>query len=169
MRYKESSTMRFLRNQRSLKNEPRGVVAVEFAIIAPVLVAVVVGLISMSRAYEAQNLLETAAREGARFAAMDRTGMLLNGQTANQKIASDVKNYLACNGIDRDHISVAVTHYPDTDTTFNLDDPLNDLKLFQVRVGVDYGNISHGSVSAGDDFSMVSKIVFRNGRAILAD
>ena len=77
----------------------RGAVAVEFAAIAPLLLAVIVGLIELSRVYSVQNTLETAAREGARFAALDRSGMMLGGKTANQKLIDDVKNYLAPGGI----------------------------------------------------------------------
>ena len=42
----------------------RGAVAVEFAAVAPVLLAVVVGMLELSRVYTVQNTLETAAREG---------------------------------------------------------------------------------------------------------
>src|SRR5688572_24701960 len=80
--------------------ERRGAVAVEFAAIAPLLLAVVVGLIELTRVYSVQNTLETACREGASFAALDRTGMLAEGETANAKLAKDVKNYLATTGID---------------------------------------------------------------------
>ena len=62
-------------------NDRRGVVAVEFAIVAPILVAIVFGMIELGRAFEMQNLLDVAAREGARFASMDRDGMLAPGET----------------------------------------------------------------------------------------
>ena len=77
----------------------RGVVAVEFAIVAPILVAIVFGMIELGRAFEMQNLLDVAAREGARFASMDRDGMLDPGESANDKLVDDVKNFLASNGI----------------------------------------------------------------------
>ena len=43
----------------------RGAAAVEFAVVAPVLVAIMMGLIQSGRGYEAKNLLAGAAREGA--------------------------------------------------------------------------------------------------------
>src|ERR1044071_8259123 len=73
--------------------ERRGAGAGEFACVAPVLLAVVVGLTELTRVYNVQNTLETAAREGARFAALDRTGMMQSGQSANSKLISDVKNF----------------------------------------------------------------------------
>ena len=69
--------------------------------------AIVFGMIELGRAFEMQNLLEVAAREGARFASMDRDGMLATGQSANQKLIQDVKNFLASNGIPEDNITVA--------------------------------------------------------------
>ncbi|PTT65876.1 TadE/TadG family type IV pilus assembly protein [Arthrobacter sp. HMWF013] len=48
----------------------RGAVAVEFAIIAPVLVMLLLGVMEFSRAYNAQASLSAAAREGVRVMAI---------------------------------------------------------------------------------------------------
>ncbi len=48
----------------------RGAVAVELAVVAPVLLVLVIGSIEFGRAMMASNLLTTAAREGARVAAL---------------------------------------------------------------------------------------------------
>ncbi|MDT0195024.1 TadE/TadG family type IV pilus assembly protein [Arthrobacter sp. AB6] len=48
----------------------RGAVAVEFAIVAPVLVMLLLGIIEFSRAYNAQASLSAAAREGVRVMAI---------------------------------------------------------------------------------------------------
>ena len=55
--------MRKRKNTR--RDQRRGAVAVEFAVIAPVFLAIALGIIEVGRVVEAQNLLETAAREGA--------------------------------------------------------------------------------------------------------
>lgn len=146
----------------------RGAVAVEFACVAPVLLAIVVGMIELTRVYEVQNVLETAAREGARFAALDRTGMLQEGQTANAKLASDVKSFLATAGMPSDDVTVSVVSAADTSQTFDLDDPANDLKLFQVQVSVPYSAISYTPVAQESDYALTSAITFRNGRAVLS-
>jgi hypothetical protein len=146
-----------------------GAVAVEFAVIAPLLLAVIVGLIELSRVYSVQNCLETAAREGARFAALDRSGMMLGGKTANQKLVDDVKNYLASNNINPDLVDVSVVSADDPDQEFNLDDPANDLELFQVRVEVPYSGVSYSPVSDANDYSLNSALTFRNGRAVVTD
>lgn len=147
----------------------RGAVAVEFAAIAPLLLAVIVGLIELSRVYSVQNTLETAAREGARFAALDRSGMMLGGKTANQKLIDDVKNYLASNNINPDKVNVKVTKADDPETDFSLDDPANDLELFQVRVDVPYSDVSYTPVSDANDYSLNAALTFRNGRAVTVD
>ncbi len=48
----------------------RGAVAVEFAILAPVLVMLLLGIMEFSRAYNAQASLSSAAREGVRVMAI---------------------------------------------------------------------------------------------------
>jgi len=52
---------------RRWRNDRRGAAAVEFAVVAPILVTIMMGLIQSGRGYEAKNLLEGAAREGARL------------------------------------------------------------------------------------------------------
>jgi hypothetical protein len=145
----------------------RAAVAVEFAFVAPVLIGTAIGIIELTRAYDAQNLIETATREGARFASMDREGMLGEGETTNSKMIDDVKNFLASSGIDPADVLVTVTD-AETGEPFDLDDPANDLKLFKVEISLPYSSISYTPVSSSNDFSMKASIVFRNGRATLS-
>jgi hypothetical protein len=147
----------------------RGAVAVEFAVVAPILVAVMFGLIELGRAFEMQNLLEVAAREGARFASMDRDGMLDPGESATDKLIEDVKNFLASNDVPKDDITVEVKDFEDPDQDFDLDDPANDLKLFEVCISVDWSDVSLTPVSTGGDHTLTASVVFRNGRATISD
>lgn len=146
----------------------RGAVAVEFAFIAPMLLAIVLGLIELTRVYDAQYLLQTAAREGARFAAMDRDGMLGDGETANSKVTDDVKSFLASAGIPQDDIQVRILDHADPTKTFDLDDPDNDLKLFDVEIDVPFSSVSYTPVSEAHDYNLTGSITFRNGRATLS-
>lgn len=145
----------------------RAAVAVEFAFVAPVLIGAALGIIELTRAYDAQNLLETAAREGARMASMDRDGMLGAGQTTNSKLIADVKNFLASSGLDPAKIGVTVKD-AETGEPFDIDDPDNDLELFEVEITVPYSAISFTPVSPAKDYPMKASIVFRNGRATLS-
>lgn len=147
----------------------RGAVAVEFAVVAPLLVAITLGMVTINRTFEAQNLLEVAAREGARFASMDRDGLIAEGAASNQKLMADVVNFLASNGIPRDHISVEIKDHEHPNQDFDIDDPANDLRLFEVRVSVDYSAISFVPVAPNSDYQMTATVVFRNGRATLSD
>jgi Flp pilus assembly protein TadG len=157
-----------LRQSRKLRTdgaERHGAVAVEFACVAPLLLAVIVGMLDLSRVYSVQNVLEAAAREGARFAGLDRSGLMLQNQTANQKLITDVKNYLASNNIDPAAITVSVVKASDPSQAFNLDDPENALELFQVRVEVPYSKICYTSLKKPSDYNLAAILTFRNGRA----
>ncbi|MEX2316208.1 MAG: TadE family protein [Pirellulales bacterium] len=158
-----------IRNPQSKIRNRKGAVAVEFAIVAPILVAVLFGLIGLGRAFEMQNLLEVAAREGARFASMDREGMLDPNESANQKLIDDVKAFLASNGINAEDITVEVKDHENPSDDFDLDDPENDLKLFEVRISVDWSDVSLTPVSGADDHPLTAKVVFRNGRATISE
>lgn len=157
-----------LRTPHSILHTRNGVVAVEFAVVAPILVAIVFGMIEMGRAFETQNLLDVAAREGARFASMDREGMLAGGQTANQKLIQDVKNFLSTNGIPHDKITVEVKDHENPTSDFDLDDPTNDLKIFEVKISVPFSEVSLQPVAAANDYALQAKVVFRNGRATIS-
>lgn len=147
----------------------RGAVAVEFAIVAPVLLAIVAGMIELNRVFDAQNLLESAAREGARLACMDREGMLAEGQSANDKLVNDIKNFLDANGIPGEDVGVSVTHADDSSAEFNLEDPANNLDLFEVSVSIDYSTVSYAPVAEGSDYPLQASVVFRNGIATVSD
>lgn len=142
--------------------------AVEFAIVAPVLLAVVLGMMELTKMLEAQNVLEIAAREGARFATMDHEGMLQPGQSANDKLINDVKNYLASNGIPRDEITVEVVDHEDPEADFDLTDPNNDLKLFDVNVKVDYSAVRYSGINLRANYELNGAVTFRNGIATVA-
>jgi len=156
--------MRAMKQQRVRK----GAVAVEFAIVAPVLLAIMFGMIQYGKAFEMQNQLQVAAREGARFASMDHTGMLSAGQTSNQKLIQEVKNFLATYGIAQNDVTVTVKDHANPTSDFNLDDPHNDLKLFDVKVSVSYSKVSLTPVSANNDYGLTAKVVFRNGKASIS-
>jgi|GraSoiStandDraft_27_1057306.scaffolds.fasta_scaffold262607_2 Flp pilus assembly protein TadG len=69
----------------------RGAAAVEFAIVAPLLVALVLGLIEFGRVLMVGQILTNAAREGCRTA-------VLEGSTTTD-VNTTVSNYLTGSGI----------------------------------------------------------------------
>jgi hypothetical protein len=158
-----------MRRHRINKACRHGAVAVEFAIVAPVLLVIVLGTIQMGRAFEMQNLLEVAAREGARFASMDRDELLDPSEDATQKLIQDVENFLAANDVPRDDITVAVKDFESPEDDFAIDDPENDLKLFVVEISVPWSSVSVMPVPAASDYAMTADVVFRNGRATISN
>jgi len=149
--------------------ERRGAVAVEFALVLPFLIATIVGLIEITRAYDVQNLLETGAREGARFASMDRSGMLQEGETTNQKLIQDVTNLMASSGVPAEDLQVVIRDSVSPELPFDLDDPANDLMLFEVEVSVPFSSVSLTPISEANDYTLSASITFRNGRATLSE
>lgn len=59
--------------KRSQSRDERGAATVEFALILPLLVVLVFGIIQFSLAYNRQQGLHAAAREGARIASLPQT------------------------------------------------------------------------------------------------
>jgi Flp pilus assembly protein TadG len=60
----------------------RGAAAVEFALVLPLLLLIVFGIIDFGRAYNAQVTLTQAAREGARLAALNQSNVVSRTQGA---------------------------------------------------------------------------------------
>jgi len=110
----------------------RGAAAVEFALVAPLLVLLICGIIDLGRAYATLNQLAAAAREGARIAAVlpdpegtqlgrvrDAVTNFANGQLAGPGIA---RSTIDVDLRDDATVTVTVQNYP-----FRLITPLASL------------------------------------------
>jgi len=149
------------------RKQRRAAVTVEFAVVAPIFLVILLGVSEAGRLYDQQNQLSIAAREGARLAAMDRADILDEGQSTNEKIVEDVKNMLAANGITNPNIEVKITTVDDEDIDFDLDDPDNYLELFQLRIELPYGSSNPYHIPAPEDTMLGAAVVFRNARTSL--
>jgi Flp pilus assembly protein TadG len=123
-----------------LSNRPRvsrsGSAAVEFAfVVLFLLVPVLLGVWEVGRLVEVQQLVDNAAREGARQAAV---GDLLDPTTATQRdiyasdVTNTVTNYLTRNGLDTTGISVQYSNLTNPGAT----DPYEATQLDHLRVTV---------------------------------
>lgn len=111
----------------------RGAVTVELAIVVSfVFLPLFLGLMEASRIYDVHNELSSAIRSGARLACMDRSDMLADGQSTNDKITQDIRNLLNANGLPGDDVDIYIAEPDCPEAPFDLDDPDNDLELFQV-------------------------------------
>ena len=88
----------------------RGAVAVEFALLAPALIMILLGIMEFGRAYNVQASLTNAAREGARSMAINNDQD--TARTATKNAASHLTPALSADDIDFSALNCTVD--PDT-------------------------------------------------------
>lgn len=147
----------------------RGAALVEFAIIAPVFLMLTLGTVEGGRALDVATSMNSAVREGGRLASMDWKGVVSGNMTANQKVISDIRNFLVASGLPGNDMTVSITHAegPSEGQTFVLSDPENRNKLFKIQVAVPYSDVSNLPATFMKDQSLVASIVLRAGRVTL--
>jgi hypothetical protein len=138
---------------------------VELAFVLPLLLMTSIWMCEAARLYEVQAELSTAAREGARLAAMDRKDLTSEGQTTNDKIDNDVRSFLNTSGLPGDIADISITDADSPGAPFDLDDPANDLKFFQLRIELPYSEVRPLIIWGGDGLILSSQLTFRNARA----
>lgn len=139
-------------------SDRRGVAAVEFAIIAPVFLALVLGMVAVRRAVNTTTVMDAALAQAGRLASMDAGLQLPSGMTLNDKIILDVRNFLRASGIenDEDNLTISITRADDADgnaldpmpnppssgETFDLSDPANRNRLFRIGIEIPEGALN---------------------------
>ena len=71
--------------------DPRGQSLVEFALIVPIFVLVMVGIFDVGRAVFAFNTINQAAREAARLAIVDQTVLHIQGEAIESSVSLGVQ------------------------------------------------------------------------------
>lgn len=156
-----------LRKRLDLRSQRRGVEIVELAIVLPVLVLMVLGIIEFGRAFQVAHDFTTAAREGARL------GMLYNvlrpqdisgGITSvDARVKNDVKSFLSAMGYNNapfsvDDIDVLILDENGNDTGVTLDDTSAIAEqYFMIRVQANF-----------DDFALIPP-TYLSGRNITGE
>jgi Flp pilus assembly protein TadG len=85
--------------------ERRGIAAVEFAVLAPILFALLLGLWQIGRMVEVKQLMDNAAREGARLAAQSQiinpvgNYTQIHTSTGYPNVQDTVREYLMAVGV----------------------------------------------------------------------
>jgi Flp pilus assembly protein TadG len=90
-----------------LRPSERGAAAVEFAIVVPVLIMLLLGIMEFSRAYNAQASLSAAAREGVRVMAI--TNDPAASRTAAENTAASLNPLLADSNITFKNLDTGTT------------------------------------------------------------
>ena len=159
--------MHINRTTRKLKSDNRrGAAAVEFAVLLPLFLMLVMGTWEMGAALTAGTKMAAAVREGGRLASMDYQDSLADGQTANAKVEQDIKNFLTASGIPGSDVSVTIEYAdgPNAGSTFDLENPDNYLQLFKITASVEYEDISSFPVDYMAGETVTASLVFRMGR-----
>ena len=147
----------------------RGAVTVEFALIAPLFVALAMGTIQTGMAITAAQTLTTALREGGRLASMDYTRRLQSGQTINQKVIQDIKNFLSAEGINGNQVTITITAADGANagSTFDLSNPVNELAMFKIHAVIPYSAITSVTFYPHTNQTISASIVYRKGKSTL--
>lgn len=132
----------------------RGVAAVEFAFVLPLLLLLLTGIWELGRILHVQTILNNAARDAARLGSqanlVNQTGAYtqIKFNTGTPNIDAGIKAYLKANGIS-DHTGLVVEFQfvesvaGNTDTTTTTADPYKGVKnqRFRVRITIPYANV----------------------------
>ncbi len=147
-----------------------GTATVEFAVTAPLFMAILLGIVEMSRALDVKQRLSNAVREGARAAASDLRVKLPPGVTMNQKIVGDIRNMLTAGGLSGSDVDVQITFAEGSKkgTTFDLSDKDNELGYFEVTATVPYAKVGVFPVRIMKGKSLSANVVFRMGKSELS-
>ena len=109
---------------RSYRRKRRGAAVVEFALVAPIFILLVFGIIEFGRMVMVQQVITNASREGARLAVLD-------GSTTSA-VNTTVNNYLTSSGI----TGTTITLSPDPPSSASFGDPVT------VTVTVPFSQVS---------------------------
>lgn len=136
----------------------KGVAAVEFALIAPVFLALILGMVAVRRAVHTSTVMDAALAQAGRLASMDADLNLPSGTTLNDKIILDIRNFLRASGIENDDTNLTVTitraddaegvpldpmpNPPSSGDNFDLSDPDNRNRLFRIGIEIPDGATS---------------------------
>lgn len=143
-----------------------GAATVELAIVIPLFITLAMGTIQTGMQITAAQTLTTALREAGRLASMDYTSRLQSGQTINQKVIQDIKNFLTAENIDGSKVTITITHADGTNvgTNFDLGDTANNLQLFKIRAVIPYSAISSITYFPHTNTTISASIVYRKGK-----
>ncbi|HMO14740.1 MAG TPA: TadE/TadG family type IV pilus assembly protein [Pirellulaceae bacterium] len=155
-----------LRAPRCGERARRGAAVVEFALMLPLLLILILGVCEIGRGVNAASELEASIRGAGRLACMDFRDMSPSGMTANQKIERDIRAFLRASGFPGNDVQITITHAggEKNGLPFDLEDPENYLQLFRIEATLPYNKISQVPLVTLKDRNITASLVFRRGR-----
>ncbi|QDT66118.1 TadE/TadG family type IV pilus assembly protein [Calycomorphotria hydatis] len=155
-----------LKRRVTRRDERKGAALVEFAVIAPIFLTLVLGTVESLRAVHTTTKLSQAIREGGRLASMDWSDVLPDGTTPNEKVENDIKNFLNAAGTSTDEVEVTIKYAdgPKKGQDFELGTAENYLELFEIRATIPPESSFLSGWAYGEN-GLSSGITFRAGHA----
>ena len=158
-----------------LRRRRRGVAAVEFACIVPLLLLLLVGIWELGRIIHVQIIMNNAARDGARLAAqaniVNTTGAYtqIHFDTGTPNVVDSIKAYLTAAGIsdltnlviELQFVEPATAGGP-TPTATNADPYLGvKNQRFRVKVSIPYDNVRWTSLSLINPSTLTAEVYWQ--------
>lgn len=144
----------------------RGSATVEFAVVMPVFVTLMLGTIQTGISIDASHKLYATLRQAGRLAAMDFRDRVPDGTTGNDKVIQDIRNQLKAEGISGDEATITITYADGSNagSEFDLCDANNVLELFRIKIELPNSAVSSNNFLPNPQQKMSASIVFRKGR-----
>ncbi len=135
----------------------RGATVVEMALVLPLFVAVVLGIVEFGRSMAVGQVVTNAAREGARLAVIEGT--------TNADVEQRVLDFLnAAINVDaaQVNLSITVTPAPGNTTSTNEVADAQQSDLVQVRVEIPFNEVSYVRPKYMDGQNLVGRVSMRH-------
>jgi Flp pilus assembly protein TadG len=141
-----------------LRISRRGVAAVELAVVLPLLVGLIAGVWEVGRMIQVQQILNNAARDGARLAAQGQiinltgsfTDVYAQSSSGTPSVQATVQQYLSASGITNQTGLVVTFQFLNDDLSVNttVTDPYQGAKnqKFSVTVTIPYSSVQWTSM-----------------------
>lgn len=172
-----------MKNVQGLRRQPtrvsahqaprKGAALMECAVMLPVLMMMVLGILEIGSALRASTILQSACREAGRLTAMDWRYITHDNQTPNAKVTQDLKNFVTAAGLRGNDTTVTIT-YADgarAGQTFDLADTANDLQFVKVEATLPYSSVSVFPLTYLSGKKLKANVVMRatTGRGALSN
>lgn len=153
--------MMLRRKHTTLGNRPaslerRGAAAVEFALILPLFLVLIVGTIELGRAYEVSQLMHLSVRDAARMASTKFPQVTVT----NTRVIDSVRNTLIAGGVPVTGLTVTITH-AETGAAFDVADADNSLELFRVTATLPFNQANYTIPMFMNNRNVVASIAMR--------
>ncbi len=158
------TAIKYLKIHKRTENR-KGIAAVECAVMLPVMLVLVLGLIELGTALRASTIMQSSVREAGRLATMDWRYVLEEDETPNVKVERDIRNFVTASGLPGNDLTVKIQYAEGDDkgSHFDISDPDNALELMLIEIELPYASISLFPVNYMGGTNLRAGVVSRAG------